>query len=314
MGLAWFTYLSGVGMSYLCGGVEAGGTKFVCMVGSGPDDVRAQVRFPTTSPDETIGRVIAFFKQQAQELTLSAIGVASFGPVNLDSTSPTFGYITTTPKPGWANADVVGRLKAELGLPVAFDTDVNGAAFGEHRWGAGQHLDPVVYLTVGTGIGGGVICNGKPLHGLVHPEMGHILIPHDQTLDPFPGVCPFHGDCFEGLACGPSLEQRWGQPAETLPDDHPAWNIEAQHIALALANLILSYSPHRVIVGGGVMQHESLFPLVRRKVQQFLNGYVHSPQIIENIDQYIVPPALGNRSGVLGAIALAMDSIEQQAG
>jgi len=301
-------------MRHLCGGIEAGGTKFVCMVGSGPNDIRAQVRFPTTSPAETIGRVIAFFKRQAQELTLSAVGVASFGPVNLDSTSPTFGYITTTPKPGWANTDMVGRLKAELNIPVIFDTDVNAAAFGEYRWGAGQGLDPIIYLTIGTGIGGGVICNGKPLHGLVHPEIGHMLIPHDQELDPFPGVCPFHGDCLEGLACGPALKQRWGQSAETLPDDHPAWNIEAHHIALALVNLVLSHSPRRVIIGGGVMQREALFPLVRRKVQQLLNGYVHSPQIIENIDQYIVPPALGNQSGVLGAIALAIDSIEQQSG
>ena len=296
------------------GGIEAGGTKFVCMVGSGPNDIRAEARFPTTSPAETIGRVAAFFKQRAQELALSAVGVASFGPVNLDPTSPTFGYITTTPKPGWANTDMVGRLKAELGIPVIFDTDVNAAAFGEYRWGAGQHLDPIIYLTIGTGIGGGVICNGKPLHGLVHPEIGHMLIPHDQELDPFPGVCPFHGDCLEGLACGPALKQRWGQSAETLPDIHPAWNIEAHHIALALVNLVLCYSPRRVIIGGGVMQREALFPLVRRKVQQLLNGYVHSPQIIENIDQYIVPPALGSQSGVLGAIALAIDSMEQQSG
>jgi len=205
-------------------------------------------------------------------------------------------------------------LKAELGIPVIFDTDVNAAAFGEYRWGTGQHLDPIIYLTIGTGIGGGVICNGKPLHGLVHPEIGHMLIPHDRELDPFPGVCPFHGDCLEGLACGPAMRQRWGQPAEILPDDHPAWNIEAHHIALALVNLVLCYSPRRVIIGGGVMQREALFPLVRRKVQQLLNGYVHSPQIIENIDQYIVPPALGSQSGVLGAIALAIDSMEQQSG
>ena len=296
------------------GGIEAGGTKFVCMVGSGPNDIRAEARFPTTSPAETIGRVTAFFRQQAQELTLSAVGVASFGPVNLDSTSPTFGYITTTPKPDWANTDIVGGLKAELNIPVIFDTDVNAAAFGEFRWGAGQGLDPVIYLTIGTGIGGGAICNGRPLHGMVHPEMGHILIPHDRELDPFPGVCPFHGDCLEGLACGPALSQRWGQPAETLSDDHPAWDIEAQHVASALANLVLSYSPRRIIVGGGVMQRQALFPLVRRKVQRFLNGYVQSPQIIESIDQYIVAPALGNQSGVLGAIALAIDSIEQRSG
>jgi len=292
------------------GAIEAGGTKFVCMVGSGPKDIRAEVRFATTTPTETIGRAAVFFKQHAQDVNLSAIGVGSFGPVDLDPASPTFGYITTTPKPGWANANIVGMLKAELDIPVVFDTDVNAAAFGEYCWGAARGLDPSIYLTIGTGIGGGVICNGKPLHGLVHPEMGHMLMRHDWGLDPFPGVCPFHGDCFEGLAAGPSMKKRWGQPAETLPDDHPAWNIEAHHIAAALANLVLSFSPRRIVVGGGVMQHEGLFPTVRRKTRQFLNGYVQSPQILESMDQYIVPPALGNQAGVLGAIALAQDSIE----
>jgi fructokinase len=293
----------------LYGGIEAGGTKFVCIVGSGPQAVQAQVRFPTTDPAETIGRTVAFFKQQGQERPLTAIGAGSFGPLDLDLASPTYGYITTTPKSGWANTDIVGMLKAELDLPVAFDTDVNAAALGEYRWGAGQGLDPIIYLTIGTGIGGGAISQGKPLHGLIHPEMGHMFIPHDRELDPFPGSCPFHADCFEGLATGPSMKQRWGQPAETLPDDHPAWEIEAHHIGLALSNLILSYSPRRLILGGGVMQHEALYPRVRRKVQQFLNGYVHSAQIAEQIEQYIVPPALGNQAGVLGAIALAMDLV-----
>ena len=290
-------------------GIEAGGTKFVCMVGAGPGDIRAEARFPTTHPAETIRNVAAFFKQQMQKMPVAAIGVGSFGPVDLDLASPTGGFITTTPKPGWANADLVGMLKAALDLPVAFDTDVSAAAFGEYRWSAAQALDPIIYLTIGTGIGGGGVFNGKPMHGLVHPEMGHIRIPHDWQADPFPGVCPYHGDCFEGFASGPAILRRWGRPAETLPADHPAWNIEAHHIALALANLILSCSPRRIVVGGGVMQHTALYPLVRRKTQQFLNGYVQSPDIIQNIDQYIVPPALGNRAGVLGAIALAMDSL-----
>jgi fructokinase len=293
------------------GGIEAGGTKFVCMVASGPDDVRAEERFPTTSPAETIGQAVAFFRQQAREVALAGIGVGSFGPVDLDPASPTFGFITTTPKPGWANTDFAGVLRAAVDVPVEFDTDVNAAAFGEYRWGAAQYLDPVIYLTIGTGIGGGVICNGRPLHGLVHPEMGHMLMRHDRELDPFPGVCPYHGDCFEGLASGPAMKQRWGQPAETLPGDHPAWNIEAHHIALALTNLVLNYSPRRIVLGGGVMQNEGLFPLVRRQVQQLLNGYVQSPQILKEIDRYIVPPALENRAGVLGAIALAMESVER---
>ena len=298
-------------MSYY-GGIEGGGSKFVCMVASGPTDIRAETRFPTTNPAETLGRAVAFFKQQAQQLTLSAVGVASFGPLSLDSTMPTFGQITNTIKPGWANTAIVGMLEAELNIPVIIDTDVNAAAFAEYWWGAAQALDPILYVTVGTGIGGGVVCRGKALHGLMHPEIGHMLIPHDRKLDSFSGVCPFHQDCFEGLASGTAMRQRWGQPAEMLPDDHPAWKIEAYYIALALANLILSFSPRRIVVGGGVMHHADLFPLVRRNVRQFLNGYIQSPQIIESIDQYIVPPALGNHAGVLGAIALAIDSTEQQ--
>ena len=293
----------------LCGGIEAGGTKFVCMVGSGPDNIQAEARFPTTSPAETIGRAAAFFKEQAQKAAIAAIGVGSFGPVDLDLASPTFGFITTTPKPGWANTNIVGMLHAELNLPVAFDTDVNAAALAEYRWGAAQALDPIIYLTIGTGIGGGVIVRGKPLHGLVHPEMGHMLMPHDRKVDPFPGVCPFHGDCFEGLASGPSMKERWGQAAEALPDNHPAWEIEAHHIALALMNLILCYSPRRIVVGGGVMQQTGLFPLVRCKVQQFLNGYISSTQVTARIQEYIVPPVLGNRAGALGAIALAIDRL-----
>ncbi len=298
----------------LYGSVEAGGTKFVCIIASSPQDIRAQARFPTTSPAETLGRTVAFFKQHAQEAPLSAIGVGSFGPVDLNPDSPTYGHITTTPKPGWANTDVVGILRQELGLPVAFDTDVNAAALGEYRWGAAQNLDSIIYLTIGTGIGGGGIFNGRPLHGLVHPEMGHIRIPHDWQADLFPGVCPYHGDCFEGLAAGPALQQRWGRRAETLPADHPAWALEAHYIALALTNLIVSLSPRRIILGGGVMQRQELFPLIRRRVQQLLNGYVQSPQIVDRIDQYIVPPALGGQAGVLGGIALAAGDQEALGG
>ena len=294
----------------LYGGIEAGGTKFVCVVGSGPHDIRDETRFPTTSPEETIGQAIAFFEQQTRVAPLRAIGIGSFGPVDLNPDSKTFGYITTTPKPGWAHTDVVGWLQSALDLPVTFDTDVNAAAFGEYRWGAARDLDPSIYVTVGTGIGGGIICQGRPLHGLIHPEVGHMLLPHDWKLDPFRGVCPYHGDCFEGLASGPALQARWGQPAETLPADHPAWELEARYVALAVSNLILCYSPRRVILGGGVMQCDVLFPLVRRHVQAALNGYVQSADITERIDAYIVPPALGNRAGVLGAIALAIEALK----
>lgn len=288
----------------LYGGLEAGGTKFVCLIASGPDDIRDEIRFPTTSPDETIGQAIEFFRRQS--VRLNAIGVGSFGPINLQRDSATYGYITSTPKPGWANTNLVGRLKSALNVPIAFDTDVNAAAYGEHRWGATQQLESSIYITIGTGIGGGIIVNGQPLHGLLHPEVGHIFIPHDRVIDPFPGVCPFHQDCFEGLASGPSMRARWGQPAETLTIDHQAWGLEAQYIALAISNLIMSHSPQRIVLGGGVMQQAALFPLIRHDVQKILNGYVQSPAILDRIEDYIVPPKLGNRSGVLGAIGFAM--------
>jgi fructokinase len=293
-------------MAKIYGGIEAGGTKFVCMVGSGPDDIRAETRFPTTDPDETIGKAVEFFRRQMQLQTISAIGVSCFGPVDLDPGSPTYGYITTTPKPGWAWADVVHRLQDALRMPVAFDTDVNGAAQGEFRWGAAKGIDPSLYLTIGTGIGGGGIINGKPMHGLIHPEVGHMRLPHDWVGDPFPGICPYHGDCFEGMAAGPALKDRWGQPAETLPDDHPAWDLEAHYIALALSNLICTLSPRKIVIGGGVMQPR-LFPTVQNKVQSLLNSYLQSSVILEGIGQYIVPPGLGNQAGVLGAIAMAID-------
>ena len=288
----------------LFGGIEAGGTKFVCMVAGGPEDIRAETRFPTTTPDETIGRAVTFFRPL---LPLKAVGVASFGPVDLDQTSPTYGFITTTPKPGWANTDITGRLQAELDLPVAFDTDVNGAALSEYRWGAARGCDTVLYITIGTGIGGGCLINGRPMHGLVHPEMGHLRLPHDPKVDPFGGICPFHGDCFEGLAAGPAMRARWGQPAETLPVDHPAWELEAHYIAMALTDLVCTLSPRRIVLGGGVFDHPGLIERVRVKVQELLNGYVQSPVILHHIDEYIVLPGLGNRAGVLGAIALAME-------
>ncbi|MEW5960552.1 MAG: ROK family protein [Chloroflexota bacterium] len=289
----------------LFGGIEAGGTKFVCAVGAGPADLRHEVRFATTTPDETIGRAIEYFQKQHQQEPLTAIGIASFGPVDPHPGSPTFGYITTTPKPGWANADFGQTISRALGLPVGFDTDVNGAALGEYRWGAAQGLENFIYLTIGTGVGGGGMVNGRLLHGLVHPEMGHIFLPPHPD-DPHPeGFCPFHGHCLEGMINGPALEQRWGQRGETLPLDHLAWELESYYLALGLVGFICTLSPERIILGGGVMDQPQLFPMVRRKVQKLLNGYVQSPAILEQIDEYIVPPDLGNKAGVLGAIALA---------
>lgn len=290
----------------LLGGIEAGGTKFVCAVGTSQGHLLQETTFPTTHPHETLAQVVAFFTRQAQLLgPLAGLGIASFGPLDPAPGSPTYGYITTTPKPGWANFDFLGTLRKSLPVPMIFDTDVNGAAYGELRWGAGQDFDTFIYITIGTGIGAGAIINRSLLHGLLHPDMGHIRIPHDWESDPFPGTCPYHGDCLEGLAAGPALEQRWGVRAENLPDDHPAWELEGRYLALALANFICTLSPQRIILGGGVMHTARLFPIIRHQVQDLLNGYVNSPAILQEIDRYIVAPALGSHSGVLGAIALA---------
>ncbi len=293
----------------LVGGIEAGGTKFVCAVGSSPDDIREEIRYPTSTPQENIQRAIDFFAEHHRTTPLAAIGIASFGPVDPDPSSPAFGYVTTTPKPHWAHTDFAGPIREAFGLPVGFDSDVNGAALGEQRWGAAQGLDTFVYLTIGTGLGGGGMVNGKLIHGLMHSEMGHSPIPHDREKDPYPGWCTYHGDCWEGLACGPAIEDRWKARAETLAPDHPAWDLEAHYLALGLRTLICVVSPQRIIMGGGVMQQMHLFPKVRAETQRLLNGYIQKPQILERIDEYIVPPALGNRAGVAGALALAHEAL-----
>jgi fructokinase len=290
-------------MSQIYGSIEAGGTKFVCAVGAGPDDIKDEIRFPTTTPKETIGKAIQFFQRQSEPI--QAIGIGSFGPIDPNPKSPTYGYITTTPKPGWSNTDVVGTVRATLEIPVGFDTDVNAAALGEHLWGAAQEVDTFVYLTIGTGIGGGVMIDGKLLHGLMHPEMGHIHLPHDRKQDPFGCTCPYHSDCLEGLAAGPAIEARWGQKAETIPEDHPAWKLEAHYLALGLVNIIATLSPQKIIMGGGVMQKDHLFQMVRGEVQILLNKYIQVPEILDKIDTYIIPPALGGRAGILGSMVLA---------
>jgi fructokinase len=291
------------------GGVEAGGTRFVCAIGSSPDSLKAETSFATTTPQGTIDRTIAFFQRYRGREPLSAVGVGSFGPVDLNPKSPKFGYITATPKPGWANTEFLGRISRALRVPVGFDTDVNAAALGEATWGAAKGLETFVYLTVGTGIGGGGMVNGELLHGLLHAEMGHLRVPHDLTKDAYLGACPFHGDCLEGLAAGPALLGRWGRRGEELPPDHAAWGLEAHYLALGLVNLICTLSPQRIILGGGVMRQTGLFHMVRQNVQELLNGYLQVPAILEQIDQYIVPAALGSRAGVLGAIALAKRAI-----
>jgi len=269
-----------------------------CAVGTGPDDVRAETTVPTTTPAETLRRVLEFFRAQTE---ITAVGAACFGPIDLDRSSPTFGRITTTPKPGWRGADVVGALRT-LSVPVAFDTDVNGAALAEYRWGAGRGVDPFVYVTVGTGIGGGAIVGARPVHGLVHPEMGHVPITRDSA-DAFAGACPYHRDCLEGLASAVALSQRWGALPETLPAEHEAWRLQARYLALGVAAIAAVLSPPRIVLGGGVMRAAGLLARVRAETVKTLAGYVRAPDL--------VPPALGERAGVLGALALAQATLAE---
>jgi fructokinase len=284
------------------GGIETGGSKWECAIGTGPEDVRAHATIPTTTPSETIDKVVTFFEREGP---VDAIGIGSFGPVDKKLSSATWGYITSTPKPGWANTDVGQEIRRRLMVPVGFETDVNAAALGEHRWGAAQELDTFCYITVGTGIGGGGMANGRLLDGLVHPEFGHIRIPHDREVDPFDGVCPYHGDCWEGLASGIAIEARWGATPEELSEDEKVWALQARYLAFGLISVICVLSPERIVIGGGVMRHPELLRLVHREVAALLNGYLESAAVGEGIGDYITLPALGARAGVLGAIALA---------
>ncbi len=298
--------LPSTGMKRLLGGIEGGGTKFVCVVGTGPDDVRAEIRYPTTTPDETLTQAVEFFSEEGgRHGGIDALGVASFGPVDPDPASPTFGTIRQTPKPGWSGTDVAGVLAESLAVPVGFDTDVNGAALGEWRWGAGRGCDTIVYLTVGTGIGGGAVVGGEPIHGLLHPEMGHMRVPVPES-DRFEGICPYHRSCLEGMAAGPAIEARWGRPPDRLADlEGAAVALEAQYLGTAIANIVLILSPQRIVLGGGVMGLDGLLEATRSVLVETLNGYIDAPEIVERSSAYLVAPELGNRSGVLGALELA---------
>ena len=297
----------------LYGAIEAGGTKFVCAVASGPDNILSEVTIATRGPEETLKEVIDYFRdyQEKNRKQINAVGIGCFGPLDLRKDSKTYGYITSTPKEGWQNTEIAGYIERELKVPAGFDTDVNAAAYGEYLWGAGVGLDVVIYLTVGTGIGGGLYVHGKPLHGLMHPEMGHVIVRQDKNKDPFEGCCPYHDSCLEGLASGRAVDLRWHCHAAELAEDHQGWDLEADYLAQGLMNFILTVSPERIILGGGLMHKKHLFPMVRKKVQEKLNGYILMPAIQEEIDNYIVSPGLGEKSGISGAIGLAAGALEE---
>jgi fructokinase len=289
----------------LLGGIEAGGTKFECVVGTDPKHIVDRIRILTADPASTFDQVSSFFKPYCAEPGVAAIGIGSFGPLDLNPTSRTFGCLTTTPKPGWAGFDLLGELDRRLGRPVSLETDVHAAALGEYSWGAAVGDPSCLYVTVGTGIGAAYLLDGHSVYGFQHSEMGHIRLQRDASRDPFIGVCPYHGDCFEGLASGPAIERRLGRRGEVLEDAHPFWDLEADYIASALASYILILAPHRIVLGGGIMQREFLFSRIRSEVVRILGGYVRNPAFDRSLNDYIVAPALGTSSGVFGALILA---------
>ncbi|MFU8831701.1 MAG: ROK family protein [Wenzhouxiangella sp.] len=298
-------------MNGLLGGVEAGGTKFNCVVARGPDQVLERTTIPTGLPADTLAAVVEFFRHSARRHgPLAAIGVASFGPVELDRASTDYGLITNTPKEHWSRVAIVSTLERELAVPVAFETDVNGAALGEGHGGAADGLDHYAYVTIGTGIGAGLIHRGRPLHGFSHPEVGHMLVPRHSD-DDYPGQCPFHGDCLEGLACGPALRARWGRDPAGLPADHPAWEIEAFYLASMCVNLVATFMPRRIILGGGVMAADGLLQQVRHQFCRLSGNYFQALDR-ESMRDFLVIPGHQGRSGEIGALILARGLVERE--
>jgi len=286
----------------LFGALEAGGTKMVMAIGNENGEIINQITIPTETPDITMPNILQYFKDK----NISALGVGSFGPIDLDKNSPTYGHITSTPKLAWANYNIVGTLNQVLNIPIGFDTDVNASALGEATWGCMKGLSSGIYITIGTGIGVGVYMNGELLHGMLHPEAGHILL-SKHPMDSFKGVCPYHPNCFEGLASGPAIEMRWNQKAFELVDKLEVWDLEAYYIAQGIVNYILTISPHKIVLGGGVMHQEQLFPLIHKYVSTLLNGYIKAPQLT-NLETYIVPPSLKDNQGIMGCIQLAKNA------
>jgi fructokinase len=292
-------------------GIELGGTKCVCVLGTSPENVLAQVRVPTTDPETTFREIDAVLASWALEFgKLDALGIASFGPVNLQAGSATYGYITSTPKAGWNGTEVVGRFARSLRVPIGFNTDVNGAALAEGRLGMAQGLNDFAYITVGTGIGVGIVANGRTIFGCNHTELGHLRIAR-AVGDDWPGHCEFHGDCVEGLASGSAIAARTGSRAESLAEDHPVWNHVSATLGQLLHALVLTTAPKRIILGGGVMSSSAhLYPRIRAELQRSLCGYVQVPEVLSGIEQYIVPPALGPSAGPVGALVLAETALQ----
>ena len=286
------------------GALEAGGTKMVLSVLDEAGEILERVSMPTGAPEDTMPGMIAFFRAHP----VKALGIGCFGPLDLNPDSPTYGYITATPKLAWRDYPIVPAFREALGMPIGLDTDVNGAALAEARMGAARGLDSCLYVTIGTGVGGGLIIGGSPVHGLTHPELGHMLLapmPDDPTPD---GFCPYHKHCLEGLAAGPAIQKRWGAPAQELPPEHPAWALEADYIAQMCHNAIMAFSPEKIILGGGVMQQAFLFPMIRERTMALLGGYLCSPVVERGMEDYIVAPGLGVNSGVMGAYLLAREA------
>lgn len=283
------------------GALEAGGTKMVCAIGNEDGEIFDRISIPTQTPEITIPQLMEYFKSN----DIEALGIGCFGPIDLNRDSVTYGYITTTPKLAWRDYDIVGAFKAGLGVPVGFDTDVNGSALGEAIWGISKGVKNSIYITVGTGVGAGIISNGKLLHGMLHPEAGHMLLARHPE-DTYKGKCPYHKTCLEGLAAGPAIEERWGQKGLELADRPEVWELEAFYIGQALANLILTLSPQKIILGGGVMHQEQLMPLIRQEVKKQLGGYIVTREL-EDIDHFIVLPSLQDNQGIMGALKLGHD-------
>ena len=290
----------------LFGTLEAGGTKMVLSVGNERNELLEQASIPTEQPEKTIPEMISWFRSR----NIAALGIGTFGPADLNPASPTYGWITKTPKPGWRDTPLLPQMRDALGVPAEIDTDVNAAALAEWQLGAAKGLNSCMYVTVGTGIGAGLVIEGKLVHGLVHPELGHMLLRQEDGDQTPVGFCPYHHGCLEGLASGPAIKQRWGRSAQDLPPDHPAWSLEAAYLAQMCMNAVCAFSPEKIILGGGVMQQKHLFPMIRRRTAELLNGYIHTDAILKQIDSYIVEPGLGTKSGATGALLLAYQAYE----